>query len=442
MAEYFFDILMITPFFYLLPLYVARALFGVKTDRVNIAAYFITSGGSILIIFWIFNSPDQLLYIMSSSFILMLVMFYIYIKTDKATIIFSFLISGIILITCEFIGFLVYTTNFAQSIFLNDGKFTALKLNLIPFLFSYIVVYIIYLVKKIKIDIRITEEQESIFVLAIVLIIILTSVLIILDVEIFILENIDNPGIQRIFVKISLFVILTILICVMFIRQTFREKKKNLVLEQVQEALVELYDTTRMFRHNYKNSLISLEGYRKGHDMNGLKEALSGLSQEINDKGVLECIPDIVKIKDSGLRWLLLSKYLAAHKKDIVFSVLVVSDIDIKLLAKNDLHSVIGILLDNALDAAFLSQEKTISISMVKEDEDVLISIRNSFVSKPDMTKIFDKSYTLKEGHEGLGLYSARRILRKYENTFFDISVNDSIFQVNINIHNGSLAVE
>ena len=440
--NYFFEILIFTPFLYALPLFVSRSLFGLRPERANAIAYLATSGGCVLITFWLFQGMNQIPLRIILSFAAMLIMFLIYIKTDALTIAFTFMISGSVAIICELGVFLISSLIFTEELLLfNYNNGTTLQFNLITFIFSYIIVYAVYFIKKNKFHFRISENRESLLMALVIILILGIAVFIILDAELFSVINIGNSSIRRIFVEVSIFVLLTFFICIMSIRQTFREKKKNEALAQAKTTLVELYDSTRTFRHNYRNSLITINGYLNDGNIDGLREIITGLNQEFEIINQLDDIPDMIKIKESGLRWLLLSKYTLAINESISFSVLVTPNISEALLKKNDLHTVLGVLLDNAIESARLSEEKAITFSMVTRQDDVLISVRNSFLNKPDISKIYDKGYTTKKGHEGLGLFSVRRILSKYDNVFFDVMVKNHIFEIDINIQNGDLTI-
>ena len=440
---YFAEIILITPFFYLLPIFVARALFGVKVERQSFIGYLITAGGGILIVFWLLPEQHQIPSRIFLSMFFMLMMFLIYVKADILTMVYSFLTSTIILLFCELFAFLISGMRFARDYLLVDvNRSGSLQYNLLPFLSCYLVVYAIYFIKKNSMGIRIPESREFGITSVLTALIVMLAAFIVMSVERAAFIDLNDPSAQLIFVQLCLLIILTLVVCGMFIRQAIREKKRSIDLERAQQALVELYDSTRVFRHNYRNSLIALSGYCNDGDLSSLREMLNGLNQEITDVSLLEAIPDIAKINDSGFRWLLLSKYLYAVSKEIAFSVFTDPDIDIRLLAKNDLHAILGTLLDNAIDAADASEDKAISLSMVKDEGDVLVSVRNSYAQKPDISRIFDKNYTTKEKHEGLGLYRVKRILSKYDNVFLDVKTMDSAFQVDINIQRGYLVVE
>ena len=439
--NYLLEIIFFTPYLYALPLIISRTMFGVKTDKTSVFSYLFTSGGSILIIFWLFQSVESIPYRLIASFIIMLIMFIINIKTDIMTTVYTFIISAVISLVCEVGNYLISTSIFSNSIVVNLDKTTTLEGNLITFAAAYIIVLAVYMARKNRFSFRLSENRELGLAAIVILFVIGFAVLLVLEVEIFTVLNVDSIDVRRIFVEISIFVLLSILAIVLFIRQTIRERKKNTELLQAQATLVELYDTTRVFHHNFKNNLLTLQGYFLDGNIEKLGDSLVSLNKEYASMNQLENIPDIVKITDGGFRWLLLSKYTKAVGEEIAFTAFITSNLDENLLSKSDLHKVLGILLDNAIEAASQSADKTISFSVTKSQEDVLISIHNSFEGVTEISKVFDKDYTTKKGHSGLGLYSVKKTLNKYDNVYLDVSSHGTVFKVDINIQHGDLIV-
>ena len=79
---------------------------------------------------------------------------------------------------------------------------------------------------------------------------------------------------------------------------------------------------------------------------------------------------------------------------------------------------MLGILLDNAIEAANECEEKIINFEVVKDIKlnKLVIKIENSYNDKDiDTSKIFEKNYTSKgeKGNTGLGLWKIHDILRK-----------------------------
>ena len=252
-------------------------------------------------------------------------------------------------------------------------------------------------------------------------------------------QNVYQYGIVPIVVLSSFFVFFISIICLLFVRKLYKEQQKNKDLVQTQQAIVELYDTTRSFRHDFKNFILMLEGYCNESKFEAIHEIIQSQSSDIADMKLLECIPDIINISDAGLKWLLLSKYTDAMNKKILFTIQISPYFNISLISKNDLLTILGIVIDNAIDAANNANRKIVVFSMTNKENDTIISVKNTFEKKPNLTRIFDKNYSTKEKHEGLGLFKVKRIVNKYEDVYIDVKIFENFFYLDINISNSKL---
>lgn len=80
---------------------------------------------------------------------------------------------------------------------------------------------------------------------------------------------------------------------------------------------------------------------------------------------------------------------------------------------------ILGILLDNAIDAASECDKKLINISFRNDSRNNrnIILIENAYNDKNvDLDNIFKKGVTGKANHTGLGLWEIRQILNKNNN--------------------------
>ena len=99
---------------------------------------------------------------------------------------------------------------------------------------------------------------------------------------------------------------------------------------------------------------------------------------------------------------------------------------------------VLGILLDNAIDASSECDEKVINIIFRDDAKNhrQLITIENTYQDKNvDTEKIFDKGVSGKENHTGLGLWEVRKILNKSKNLDLFTTKNDKYFSQQIEIY-------
>ena len=79
-----------------------------------------------------------------------------------------------------------------------------------------------------------------------------------------------------------------------------------------------------------------------------------------------------------------------------------------------DFVRVLGILIDNALEAAEESEQKELAVAIYQDKEQMEISIINSCnQAKESINQLTKKGVTTKKGHSGLGLSNIEEINRK-----------------------------
>ena len=99
---------------------------------------------------------------------------------------------------------------------------------------------------------------------------------------------------------------------------------------------------------------------------------------------------------------------------------------------------ILGILLDNAIEASSECDEKVINISFRNDEKNhrQLITIENTYANKDVNTEdIFKKGFSGKENHSGLGLWEIRQILNKNNNLNLHTSKTDEFFTQQLEIY-------
>ena len=167
--------------------------------------------------------------------------------------------------------------------------------------------------------------------------------------------------------------------------------------------LKSIVDDIRVFKHDYSNTLCSIGGYISLNDMNGLKTFYNKLTSDLNRTNNAQMINPKV-INEPSIYNLLISKNNIIQKKNLKFNFY--STIDYKTLNISPYYfsKLLGIFLDNAIDAAFQSKEREISLFCeINKNRDYQITVKNSYLNKDvDIEKIFLKGYSSKSVKSGL----------------------------------------
>ncbi len=191
-------------------------------------------------------------------------------------------------------------------------------------------------------------------------------------------------------------------------------------LESYNKTLSIMYDSIRGFRHDYANFIQALSGYVEANDIDGIRIMSKAIMKEcmkVNNMGILD--PKI--IDNPSVYSIITNKYYAAEREKISMNLEIMTDFkDVKRYSY-EFCKILGILLDNAIEASKECSEKTVNIRFIKDSKanKKLLVIENSYENKEiNLDKIYEKGYTTKEkpgDKHGLGLWNVKRILNQTE---------------------------
>ena len=207
--------------------------------------------------------------------------------------------------------------------------------------------------------------------------------------------------------------------------------------EEYNKTLTILHDNVRGFKHDFDNIVTTIGGYVKTNDMEGLKKYYVQLEddcQKVNNLYVLN--PKL--INNPGVYSLLTTKYHEAEEKGIKVNMSLLLDLRKLNMKIYEFTRILGILLDNAMDASSECNEKIMNIIFRDDAKNhrQLIIIENTYKDKNvDTEKIFNKGFSGKENHTGLGLWEVRKILNKSKNLNLHTTKNKKYFSQQIEIY-------
>ena len=213
--------------------------------------------------------------------------------------------------------------------------------------------------------------------------------------------------------------------------------KKLESAEEYNKTLHILHDNVRGFKHDFDNIVTTIGGYIKTNDMEGLEKYYSQLQEDcskVNNLYILN--PDI--INNPGIYNLLTTKYSEAEENGIKVNLTFLLDLNELHMKIYEFARILGILLDNAIDAASECDEKVLNIFFRNEARNNrnIILIENTYKDKDvDLNQIFNKGITGKENHTGLGLWEIRQLLKKNNNVNLYTNKNEKYFTQQLEIY-------
>ena len=210
-----------------------------------------------------------------------------------------------------------------------------------------------------------------------------------------------------------------------------QEKEHNKMLKLMQDDL-------HGFRHDFSNILCTIGGYVQVSDMEGLQKYYSQIQKDINKVNTLGTLnPDV--INNPAVFALISSKYNLALEDNIEMNINIFLDLNTLNMKIYEFTRILGILLDNSIQAARECDEKIINIEIRKDTKRnrQLLIVENTYNNKDiDTDKIYEKNYSTKPGNSGLGLWEVRQILKKNNNLNLFTSKTEKFFKQQLEMYN------
>ncbi|MGN0426324.1 MAG: sensor histidine kinase [Agathobacter sp.] len=209
-------------------------------------------------------------------------------------------------------------------------------------------------------------------------------------------------------------------------------------LQEYMSQIEEMYQNTRAFRHDYSNIMASMAVYIKDNDMEGLKEYYDRQIFPINnllnkEKDVVARLHNLDIIELKGLISVKINYALEMNIKVDLEIVEKIEKINMKSL---DLVRIMGILLDNAIEACQECEDPYINLSIIKMNNDVTFIIQNTYIKQDiDYSKLGTIGTTSKGKRRGMGLYNIRSIIGEYDNVIMDTEYTERFFTQSIEIY-------
>lgn len=221
---------------------------------------------------------------------------------------------------------------------------------------------------------------------------------------------------------ILIFNIVLVIAVLLIIFYSFKTQNKyNKVSDRYNIAIKSLNDYEdmmtkyRIANHENKNLLLTI----RAMIINKEKEIPKYIDSMIEEKYMDDekLFFDMSVIPSGGLRATIYSEILKIKERKIKYSLNIdrkLKTVDLINLDTNaviEICKIIGVFVDNAIEAVNGLRQKNIAIELYMDDNDLCIKVSNNYKGSIDISKISDEGYTTKgEGH-GYGLSLVKRII-------------------------------
>ena len=177
--------------------------------------------------------------------------------------------------------------------------------------------------------------------------------------------------------------------------------------------LEEAYKTLRIVKHDYANMMTTFKLYMDKSDLDGLRRYYEEVHQ-LNENALYQnkLMTSLQNIKINEIKGLLIYKCATASEGQIAVTIETPDLIERLGTSTAIVCQILGILLDNAIEAAEEAEEKKLSIALFADTNATVFVIKNTWTPQDiPMGKLFDYGFSTKGPERGVGLSTVRSYL-------------------------------
>lgn len=217
--------------------------------------------------------------------------------------------------------------------------------------------------------------------------------------------------------------------------------QRNLEQAELHNKTLELlYNNVSAFKHDFSNIITAFGGYIDTKNLEGLEKYYNKIVDECHINNNLSTLNPKV-INNPAVYNILAAKYYKADELGITINLQIFIDLNKLKMDIYEFCRILGILLDNSIEAAAKCEEKIVNIEIydVRKNKCQIITIENTYFDQNiDISKISEKGYTSKtenkESH-GIGLWQVNKMIKKHNNLVLDTSKDDKFFRQELAIY-------
>jgi len=238
------------------------------------------------------------------------------------------------------------------------------------------------------------------------------------------------------FLFILLFILLGILAYINTIHtdRQFKIEKERAEVQAFETYTAELevaYDALRVIKHDYRNIMTSLKLHIDERNMEALHvyyyQEFTELSKSLDTDA--RTVDQLQRVKVKELKSILLYKLNLATEMGLVIHLEVKFVVGNLPISRMRVCQIIGILLDNAIEASLESTEKILKVAIISVENKTTVMIENSWMpTSIPMKKFFKKGFSTKGENRGLGLATVDELIGEYEQLELVTEVDDKCF--------------
>lgn len=204
----------------------------------------------------------------------------------------------------------------------------------------------------------------------------------------------------------------------------FREKVNGQI--RMYRAVYDNYEEQRKRAHEYKNQIMCMESLLRKKEYSELEKYITEIG------GKLTATDSSINTNNTLIDAIINTKYREMEVRGILL-VMKFNELGNLWIDDDDIVIILSNLFNNAIEACEKCEEKTVKMKLMKEADDIIISVRNTY--NGELCEEDGELRTLKSDREehGIGIRNIIEAVEKYDGSY-SISHDDREFSFSITI--------
>lgn len=388
------------------------------------------------IVIYVANNFTNVPFKVMTSVTMLMLTYKVFFKEDFISLVFKTFIIYLVILFCDFLSSTVFLF-FPVSSVIDLGKLSILRV--LCTILDSLLLMLIFLFKGfvsfLNKFLRYVTNNKSIVILSVLIF----SFFVFFFLALYTSLYFDKDTFLLSILTMAFFLVLCVIMIFQYFKNKHNEEEQKSLLDLMSEYET-ILDNDRINRHEMLNNLIVLKSI-KDKSSKEFEDTLDEIISDYQDKKS-ELYSKLYKLP-SGIKGIIYYKMANIKNLNINFELLIsplIKDnfekLDSKLYFK--VCKILGIVLDNAIEASSMTEEKLLLIDIYLEDDYLVVYIENSFSNNIDLNLIHRKGFSSKGENRGYGLYIVKKMIDETDLLNFSQNIENNRFVTIFKIKNPS----
>lgn len=189
----------------------------------------------------------------------------------------------------------------------------------------------------------------------------------------------------------------------------FREKVKNQT--EMYRSVYDNYEVQRKRAHEYKNQIMCMEALLQKKEYGELEKYITEIGGKLTDTD------SNINTNNALIDAIINTKYREMEERGILL-VMKFNEMADLWMDDEDVVVILSNLLNNAIEACEKCEEKTVKMKLMKESDDIIISVRNTYNGEIVMKGEEIQTSKNDKAEHGLGIKNVIEAVEKYGGSY------------------------